>query len=215
MCLFFRFLSPISSVSTTVPFAAAITERTFASPLAAFASSTQAAYHGRSSSAVTSHRTNSCVGFLAEDLDVGLGNWDMTDSAAAWLRPIMMRPIMMRCDDVHWNDYPEVWPIERKTILMTFDNPKYFRLDTDDGRAEWAAIAPTNDPSPSRWCTNWSALISSTREWSRITQKETQIHHSRWGTAWTMCGKWLCAMGIWSSSRSNLLRMKIWLAWGL
>lgn len=42
------------------------------------------------------------------------------------------------------NDYPEIWPIERKTILMTFDNPKHFRLDTDDGRAEWAAIAPGN-----------------------------------------------------------------------
>jgi len=42
------------------------------------------------------------------------------------------------------DDYPEVWPIERKTILMTFDNPKHFRLDTDDGRAEWAAIAPGN-----------------------------------------------------------------------
>lgn len=42
------------------------------------------------------------------------------------------------------NDYPEIWPIERKTILMTFDNPKHFRLDTDDGRAEWAALAPGN-----------------------------------------------------------------------
>jgi hypothetical protein len=42
------------------------------------------------------------------------------------------------------NDYPEVWPIERKSVLMTFDNPKHFRLDTEDGAAEWAAIAPQN-----------------------------------------------------------------------
>ncbi|KAF8971920.1 hypothetical protein BDZ97DRAFT_1650644 [Flammula alnicola] len=42
------------------------------------------------------------------------------------------------------DDYPEIWPIERKTILMTFDNPKHFRLDTEDGAAEWAAIAPRN-----------------------------------------------------------------------
>ncbi|KAF8167188.1 hypothetical protein B0H34DRAFT_779054 [Crassisporium funariophilum] len=42
------------------------------------------------------------------------------------------------------NDYPEVWPIERKNVLMTFDNPKHFRLDSEDGAAEWAAIAPKN-----------------------------------------------------------------------
>lgn len=42
------------------------------------------------------------------------------------------------------NDYPEVWPIERKPVLMTFDNPKHFRLDEADGIAEWAAIAPQN-----------------------------------------------------------------------
>lgn len=27
---------------------------------------------------------------------------------------------------------------------MTFDNPKHFGLDTEDGAAEWAAIAPQN-----------------------------------------------------------------------
>ncbi|PPQ89978.1 hypothetical protein CVT25_009618 [Psilocybe cyanescens] len=42
------------------------------------------------------------------------------------------------------HDYPEVWPIERKSVLMTFDNPKHFRLDEEDGIAEWAAIAPQN-----------------------------------------------------------------------
>ncbi|KAH9486103.1 hypothetical protein JR316_0000167 [Psilocybe cubensis] len=42
------------------------------------------------------------------------------------------------------NDYPEVWPIERKPVLMTFDNPKHFRLDKEDGIAEWAAISPQN-----------------------------------------------------------------------
>ncbi|KDR85984.1 hypothetical protein GALMADRAFT_53171 [Galerina marginata CBS 339.88] len=42
------------------------------------------------------------------------------------------------------NDYPEVWPIERETVLMTFDNPKHFRLEEEDGIAEWAALAPQN-----------------------------------------------------------------------
>lgn len=42
------------------------------------------------------------------------------------------------------DDYPELWPIERKSVLMTFDNPKHFRLDTEDGAAEWSAIAPGN-----------------------------------------------------------------------
>ncbi|KAF9476009.1 hypothetical protein BDN70DRAFT_882971 [Pholiota conissans] len=42
------------------------------------------------------------------------------------------------------DDYPEVWPIERKSILMAFDNPKHFRLDTEDGAAEWAALVPQN-----------------------------------------------------------------------
>lgn len=42
------------------------------------------------------------------------------------------------------DDYPEVWPIERKSVLMTFDNPKHFRLDTEDGAAEWGAIVPGN-----------------------------------------------------------------------
>ncbi|TFK42236.1 hypothetical protein BDQ12DRAFT_677852 [Crucibulum laeve] len=40
------------------------------------------------------------------------------------------------------NDYPETWPIQRKPVLMAFDNPKHFRLDTEDGIAEWAAIVP-------------------------------------------------------------------------
>ncbi|KAF8902247.1 hypothetical protein CPB84DRAFT_1678951 [Gymnopilus junonius] len=42
------------------------------------------------------------------------------------------------------NDYPEVWPIERKSVLMTFDNPKHFRLDEPAGIAEWGAQAPGN-----------------------------------------------------------------------
>ena len=42
------------------------------------------------------------------------------------------------------DDYPELWPIERKSVLMTFDNPKHFRLDAEDGAAEWSAIAPGN-----------------------------------------------------------------------
>ncbi|PPR02734.1 hypothetical protein CVT26_009445 [Gymnopilus dilepis] len=42
------------------------------------------------------------------------------------------------------DDYPEVWPIERKSVLMTFDNPKHFRLDEAAGIAEWGIQAPEN-----------------------------------------------------------------------
>ncbi|CAA7265023.1 unnamed protein product [Cyclocybe aegerita] len=42
------------------------------------------------------------------------------------------------------SDYPERWPIERKSVLMQFENPMHFQLDTPDGVAEWAAMAPGN-----------------------------------------------------------------------
>lgn len=40
------------------------------------------------------------------------------------------------------SDYPEEWPVDRKTVLMQFDNPKRFRLDSEDGIAEWHALVP-------------------------------------------------------------------------
>ncbi|KAF4614206.1 hypothetical protein D9613_008020 [Agrocybe pediades] len=42
------------------------------------------------------------------------------------------------------HDYPETWPILRKSVLLQFDNPRHFRLDTEDGAAEWGALSPEN-----------------------------------------------------------------------
>jgi len=40
------------------------------------------------------------------------------------------------------DDYPDEWPLEREKVVMQFDNPKRFRLDSEDGVAEWAALIP-------------------------------------------------------------------------
>ncbi|KAI0697362.1 hypothetical protein BC835DRAFT_1249712, partial [Cytidiella melzeri] len=39
-------------------------------------------------------------------------------------------------------DYPEVWPIERKPVLLAFSHSIRYGLDTPSGIAEWSSLVP-------------------------------------------------------------------------
>ncbi|KXN86009.1 hypothetical protein AN958_10619, partial [Leucoagaricus sp. SymC.cos] len=42
------------------------------------------------------------------------------------------------------NDHPPSWPISRGNVLMAFDNPKHYALETSQGELEWSSLIPSS-----------------------------------------------------------------------
>ncbi|EMD31936.1 hypothetical protein CERSUDRAFT_119268 [Gelatoporia subvermispora B] len=40
------------------------------------------------------------------------------------------------------NDFPEAWPIDRPPVVMWFEEPIHFDLDSPNGELEWASLVP-------------------------------------------------------------------------